>query len=211
MTRSEKPTFSQLLDWLEGRLDDEEARRLEDRLRTAGAETDADLGWLRSFLDASGAARLAAPPAEVRRDLLLKFETFTRARRAPGLLARLIATLTFDSAAGLAPAGVRSVQTQGKQRQLIYETDVAEIALNIFPNSQDENLTLTGQIFPKTDLHPAGLSVQIIDPDTMTELGLTVTNELGEFTLSGIPQGRYGIFISSEGLEVALPAIYLQR
>jgi hypothetical protein len=140
-----------------------------------------------------------------------KFAHFSRERSGPSLLERLVATLTFDSARGPALAGVRSVQTLGKQRQLIYETDLAEIALNIYPNSQDENLTLNGQIYPRTDLSPAGLSVQIVAPDGMEEIGLTTSDDLGEFTLEDIPAGRYEVLISSGGFEISLPEIHLQR
>ncbi|HUF39505.1 MAG TPA: hypothetical protein VMN57_13350 [Anaerolineales bacterium] len=211
MTSAETPPFSRLLDWLEGRLDETDARELEDRLRSADPAAEADLDWLRAFLDSAEAARATTPPPEVRRDLVQKFTAFARERRAPGLFDRLVAALTFDSALASAPAGIRSVHTEGKQRQLIYETDLAEIALNIFPNSDDENLTLSGQIYPRRSLELVGLSVQIIDPDGPAQKGLTTSDDLGEFMLEGIPPGRYAILISSDGFEIALPEIHLQR
>jgi hypothetical protein len=211
MTRPNKPTFAQLLDWLEGRMDQDDARELEKNLKAGDPETEADLAWLRAFLDTSEAARLTTLPQEVQNDLVRKFEAFSRDRRAPNLLERLVAVLTFDSHAGPALAGVRSVQAQGKQRQLIYETEHAEIALNIFPNSQDENMTLNGQIYPKGGLIPSGLSVQVLAAEGLAEKGLTTSDNLGEFILEGLPQGRYGILISSAGFEIALPEIHLQR
>ena len=207
----EKPTFKQLLDWLEGRLDAGEARILESRLRSADAEMKAELEWLRAFLGTAEAARRTALPPGVRADLVRDFEVFARTRRAPRLLQRLIATLASDTAGPFALEGARSVQAEGKQRQLIYESDPAEIALNIFPNSQDENLTLSGQIYSKTDLSPAGLTVQIIALEGTVKNDLTTSDDLGEFALVDIPQGRYNIFISAEGIEIVIPEILLLR
>jgi hypothetical protein len=147
----------------------------------------------------------------VRADLVRDFEVFARTRRAPRLLQRLIATLASDTAGPFALEGARSVQAEGKQRQLIYESDPAEIALNIFPNSQDENLTLSGQIYSKTDLSPAGLTVQIIALEGTVKNDLTTSDDLGEFTLVDIPVGRYSIFISAEAIEIVIPEILLLR
>jgi hypothetical protein len=211
MKNTEKPEFSVLLDWLEGRLDESQALLLDDTIRKGGAETEADIRWLTDFLETVEASRSAAPPPEVREELVRRFEAFAGDRRSPTLLDRLVAVLTFDSAAAPALAGLRSAQSQGKQRQLIFESELAEIALNIYPNDRDEFLTLSGQIFPKGPQIPSELSVQIIAAGEETEAGLTTIDELGEFVLEGIPQGRYGILISSDGFEITLPDIHLQR
>lgn len=211
MTHFEPPSFSQLLDWLEGRLDGESARLLESRLAEADVTTEADLSWLRQFLDIAETARTEEPPPEIRENLARAFLEFRQERKTAGLFERLKATLSFDSLSQPALAGVRSVQSRGMQRQMIYDSEIAEVALNIHPNIQDKNLTMTGQVFPKKDLSVTGLIVQLVDAARFAEHGMTRLDDLGEFTLSAIPQGRYHLYISSAGYEIAIPEIDLQR
>ena len=207
-----KPQFSQLLGWLEGELTDAEARLVEQQLETADAASLADLSWLRDFLGAAELARGTSPPPELGPELVRRFKEFRKMKRSPSIMERLAATLSFDSDLQLATSGARSGPALGKQRQLIYDSDLAEVAVNIHPRSQDSNLTLTGQIYPKKDFSAEGLSIQILlleGPET--EAGLAASDELGEFTLESIPQGRYGIIISAESFEIVLQDVYLQR
>lgn len=208
---TEKPTFAELLDWLEGRLGAEEAEQIESRLQHADGSTLAELEWLREFLDTAEQGRLAEPPPVVREALVQQFEERRRGKRGPGWIDRLKAVLTFDSATQLAAAGTRSVHVRGKPRQMVYDSDLAEIALNVFPNDRDQHLTLTGQVFPKRGLSIEGLSVQLVDASRFSQQSLVNLDEIGEFTLEMIPPGRYDLYLSAEGVEIALPDIDLQR
>ena len=49
--------FSQLVDWVEGRLSEEEARAVEEQVAVADAATLADVAWLRG---SSGSRRIAS-------------------------------------------------------------------------------------------------------------------------------------------------------
>src|SRR3954470_23139952 len=100
-------TFARLIDWVEGRLSAEEAHAVAEQVAAADAAVQADVGWLRAFLDASASIVLAAPPPQVHALLKRQFEAYARSRSQPGLLRQLVAALTFDS--GLNPhlAGVR--------------------------------------------------------------------------------------------------------
>src|SRR5262245_46039673 len=106
MNDSNAPPFSELLDWLEGKLPPDQA--VAERLETADEATQADLDWLRLFLQARQSVQFAAPPSRVRETLRERFAAYAEARKPPGLFQRLFATLTFDSRAQAATTGLRS-------------------------------------------------------------------------------------------------------
>ena len=100
---------------------------------------------------------------------------------APGLLKRVVATLTFDG--GLRPAvGVRSAGTQGARRQLVYSADDLDVALNILPRARDKNFDLHGQVLTHNDVELGSFSVQLLQGET--ELAITATDDLGAFALT---------------------------
>ena len=78
--------FSQLADWVEGRLSEEEARVVEEQVAIADAATLADVAWLRKFVRATEDGVLESPPPEVRSTLVARFEAHAEGRRTPGLL-----------------------------------------------------------------------------------------------------------------------------
>ncbi len=205
----EDDRFARLLDWLEGQLPEEEARQVQNWLEQAGKDTREDLAWLQEFLDTADVARAPQPPPEVRAALLAEFKEFTSRVRAPSFLERMAATLSFDSGSQLAFAGARSGPALGKPRQLIYDSEIAEIAINIRADQESRTVTLSGQIYPKTDISPAGFSVQILEADGFTERGIALSDDLGEFLLGEIPEGRYGLFLCSDTHEISLPEIHL--
>src|SRR5918999_1243160 len=146
MPNSEDVEFARLLDWVEGRLSEREARAVEEQVAEAGGTTRADVAWLRAFARVSEDTVIASPPPEVRDTLVERFEAYAEGRQQPGLLTRLIATLTFDSrlqpALGMRAAGVAESQ------QLVYSTDVADVAMIVRPRPRDELLDIDGQILP---------------------------------------------------------------
>jgi len=208
MADSEAIGFSKLLDWLEGRLSNEEARDVATSLEHADETAQQDLAWLRAFQRASQSVTLASPPRRVREALMHRFAEYRGARQPPGLFRRLLAELTFDSRARWAAAGVRSAASEGQHRQLVYATELAEIALNILPHEDDPRLDVTGQIFPSPDVTLAGLSVQLLQGETQVDL--TAPDELGEFTFQAVPPGEYEIVVSAGEFEVVIPSCPLQ-
>src|SRR5512134_3881534 len=110
MNDSNTLRFSELLDWLEGRLPPDQAQAVAKRLEIADAATRADLDWLRLFLQARQSVQFSSPPPSVRETLKGRFAAYAGARQPPGLFQRLLATLTFDSRAQVATAGLRSAQ-----------------------------------------------------------------------------------------------------
>src|SRR5215207_3759439 len=145
MNESNPPHFAELLDWLEGRLPPDKARDVAERLQIANTATQADLEWLRLFLHAHQTVQFTSPPAGVRESLKQRFAAYAEARQPPGLFQRLLANLTFDSRAQPVTAGLRSASDEGQQRQLIYTTGAAEIALTVRAILPEQNYFVTGQ------------------------------------------------------------------
>jgi hypothetical protein len=202
----ERIAFSQLVEWVEGRLTEKEARAVEEQVAVADDATLADVAWLRKFLKATEDSVLESPPPEVRSTLIAHFKAHAEGRRPPGLLKRVVATLTFDG--GLRPAvGVRSAGTQGARRQLVYSADDLDVALNFLPRARDKNFDLDGQVLPRDDVELGSFSVQLLQSET--ELGITATDDLGAFAFESIPSGVYEIILSTDRVEVSIAPVEL--
>jgi hypothetical protein len=198
--------FSQLVDWVEGRLPEEEARAVEEQVAIADSATLADVAWLRKFLRATEDSVLESPPPEVRSALISRFRAHAEGRRTPGFLKRVVATLTFDG--DLRPAvGARSAGTQGARRQLVYSADALDVALNVLPRARDKNFDVDGQVLPRDDVELGSFSVQLLQGET--ELGITATDDLGAFAFDSIPSGVYEIILSTEWVEASIAPVEL--
>ncbi len=208
MNRSDPPRFSEMLDWLEGRLPPDEARSVAERLQAADAATQADLDWLRSFLQASRSVRLASPPPSVRETLMRRFAARAESRQPPGMFQRWAAVLTFDSRTHAATPGLRSATTDGLERQLIYTTGAAEIALNIQPRLPGPSFTVSGQVFPTAGVPANAFSFQLLRGEA--EVALTTPDDLGEFTFQSLPAGEYELVVSAGQFEVVIAPLQLQ-
>ena len=146
------------------------------------------------------------PPAAQREELADVFEAYAEGRRQPGTLRRIAASLSFGG--GLQPlAGVRSAASQEAQGQLIYSTEVADIALNFRRRPQNGRLDLDGQVFPNDGSEPDAFGVQILSGTE--EVATTATDELGEFAFEGISPGEYQILVSSAEVEILISPVEL--
>jgi len=207
MNELNAPPFSELLDWLEGRLPPDKARDVAERLQTADAATQADLDWLRLFQQARQSVQFASPPPSVREALR---QRFAEARQPPGPFQRWLANLTFDSRAQPVTAGLRSAQRaeEDQQRQLIYTTEAAEIALTVRSILPEQNYIVVGQIFPMGDTSTHAFSIQLLRD--ARQVALAAADELGEFTFADLPAGEYEIVASAGQYEVVIPSLHLR-
>jgi hypothetical protein len=208
MPKSEDVEFARLLDWVEGRLSEEEARSVAERVAAADSATHADVAWMRVFAQISEDTVIASPPSGVRDVLIERFEAYAEGKQRPGLLERLVATLTFDS--NLQPAiGLRAAGTLGSQRQLAYSTEAADVTINLRPHPRDGLLDLHGQIMPVDDTDSGIFGIQLLEGSS--EISTTATNELGEFTFEAVPPGVYELLASSGRVEIQIPHVELRR
>ena len=196
------------MDWVEGRLSEEEARAVERQVAEADSATRADVAWLRAFARISEDTVIASPPPKVRDTLIDRFEAYVEGKRQPGLLKRLVATLTFDS--GMQPApGLRTAGTPESQRQFVYSADAADVTIDVRPRPQEELLDLDGQIFPTNGTDPGGFDVRLLDGPS--EVATTATNDLGEFTFEAVSPGVYEVLASSDRVEIRIPRVEVRR
>lgn len=182
--------FAHLLDWLEGRLPADQAQAVTQQLAHADQDTLATLAWLRSFQQTSQALVIETPPATLRSTLI---EHFAATRRQPGILRRMVALLSFDSSQQTALLGARG-SNDAKRRQLVFSTELADIAINIMPRAADQQLELSGQIFKKDNSLSEPLLVKLFQDDAL--LDSTLIDEYGEFVFPAVTPAHYSITIS---------------
>ena len=84
MTNGPEPTFTTLLDWVEGRIDAPESQHVEDYV-AASTDAQATVDWIRDYLRSSSLMPLARPPQV---PPSAPEETATRYLRAFGLHSR---------------------------------------------------------------------------------------------------------------------------
>jgi hypothetical protein len=209
MTEPPRLDFARLLDWVEGRLSEQEAQLVAAHLGEADEATRAALAWVRAFHAARATLTLEAPPAETRGSLTARFAEYARQRRGPGVLRRLVATLSFDSALQPAAPGVRAGDVSAPLRQLVYSAEAADIALAIQPRARDQRLDLSGQLLPRQPLDAAAVRV-VLERDG-AEAGATDADDLGEFGFEALEPGSYALTLSSDALVIALGPFELRR
>jgi hypothetical protein len=208
MPKSEEVEFARLIDWVEGRLSEREARAVEQQVAAADSATQADVAWLRAFARVSEDTVIASPPPEVRDTLIERFEAYAEGKQQPGFLERLVGRLTFDS--NLQPAfGLRAAGITESQRQLVYSTDAADIAIIVRPRAHDGLLDVYGQILLVDGTDSVIFGVQLLMD--ASEVATTATNDLGEFTFEAIPPGVYEALAGSDRVEIRLPQVALRR
>jgi hypothetical protein len=206
MPKSEDVEFARLLDWVEGRLSEQEARIVEEQIAVADSATLEDLAWLRAFARISENTVIASPPPEVREELIERFQAYAEGKQRPGLLQRLVATVTFDSNLRPAP-GLRAAGVPEAQRQLVYSTDAADVALHVRPRPHDGLFDLNGQIFLLNTTDSGTFGVQLLEGTS--EVATTATNDLGEFAFEAVSPGVYEVLASNGWVEIRIPHVEL--
>ena len=195
--------FARLADLAEGRLTPEER-----------AETDAHLGTCaRCSAQAEELRRLthlmrADDSVDAPRDLVTNAVRMFRspaAERAPGLLRRVLATLSFDSSA-LTPAfGVRSGQA-APARQMLFSAGGFDVDLRLAEGH--DGWTISGQVLGPCD---GGGGVEVFDEGDAgrTVVASAALNDLCEFTLPPVASGSYSLRLRMKDVEVDVPGLNL--
>lgn len=200
------PDLETLLDWLENRLSPTERDAVTAAIAAAepGSGTAQDLRWLQAFLKLSESINLSRPPDYVRTALRDQFRQRQASRPIRQGFQRVVAALRPDP--GLATAGLRSLSYTNSQQ--IYETEQAEIALNLLPQV-NRHAILSGQIFPKDQTAPGSFSIQLLRDEN--EVGLVVSDEFGEFVFEAMPPGVYDLIISTDHFEAFIGPLTFNR
>ena len=185
---SGRPDFAALLDWMEGRLDDDAAARVAAQVTEADERTRRTVDWLRGFLATAGAMPLHEPPPIVRQSLSQHFARWRRARAELESQPREVPVrLLFDSRQDLAPAGVRAGADDGDAIHLAYSADDGDLLLDVYDLGNGQ-VRIDGQALPAD---PQGAPVfEARASGAGFEARTTDGDELGRFSLPAVPQAR---------------------
>ncbi len=200
--RPEAPGFDQLIDWLDGRLSADQAAIIAERVAAGGPDLERTVAWLRAYLTAAERIHFKSSPT-LRTRLTELFADQTRRRPIATSIRRYIAELVTDSRARLDPAGLRGMDDVAAPRQLLFASDVIDIALNI--SATRGGTTLRGQVFPNIDEPADRMLVQLLQ-DSL-EVHMTVTDSMGQFEFVDLPSGVYDLVALGKSLEVQTTAI----
>lgn len=199
LTRSHIP-FERLAELAEGRLAGEDERAARAHLADCAgcSEQASQLARLTALMRAD--ASEDAP-----RDVLMNAVGLFRARRpepeaAPGLLRRLVASLTFDSSTLTPSFGVRS-GLAAPARQLLFSAGDFDVDLRLAPGG--EGWTVSGQVLGPCE----GGEVEVAAGGRAARAGL---NDLCEFTLPPVPEGVYTLRLRVGKVEVEIPELSLR-
>lgn len=190
-----QPSFATLLDWLEGRLDTDQRAQVSARVAAGDGRTQSAVGWLRSFLGLAQAFPAPEPPPIVRQNLrqhFLRWHKAQEALRAGPLLVE--GALLFDSRQDLALVGVRGGDETEETYHLAFTTEVADLVLDVRRVAAGQ-VRLDGQVLPGDPAAAPVFTAKAAGP------GFTVRtvdgDELGRFTLAGVPAGPCRLEVSN--------------
>jgi hypothetical protein len=184
------PGFDKLIDYLDGRLGQKEARPIQEHLGSGCERCQADRNWYQELIAVVRSDDMVEPPAWLSKRALRLFAE----RKEEGIfdrLGRLIASLVLDSFAGPLAEGARSASSQS--RQLLYRGGPYSIDVQIIPSAAGR-ANLIGQVLGQGET-VAELPVRLARHGKIWRSAQT--NSLGEFTLKEISQGHYDLFVET--------------
>jgi hypothetical protein len=203
------PGFERLIDYLDGRLSDEEAGLVDIHLSSGCRKCAADRVWYERVRSIAGRDDMVEPPSWVLKRAIRLFESRPARESATSRLIGAIATLVFDSFARPALAGARSTETTN--RQLLYRADPYSVDLQITASDQPQT-DLVGQVLHKGDLRfesVAGLPLRWIrEGETLRS---TATNQNGEFVIEAVDFGEYELRIEAPDLEIIVSGLPVEQ
>lgn len=127
-------SFTELLDWVEGRLAPARAAEVAALVEGAGAETAATVDWIRRFHAAARVMPLEQPPAEASAALRTALRQYASAWD-PGSFTD--AVLTMDSREQRPMAGIRDTRASDDAVHLVFDTDLGRLALDFVALTED--------------------------------------------------------------------------
>ncbi|HKP85126.1 MAG TPA: hypothetical protein VJZ26_03455 [Blastocatellia bacterium] len=187
------PNFEQLIDYLDNRLPEKESARVAAHLSKNCQSCAETRAWYEQVRVLAASDESIEPPSWVFKRAVRIFQT---QRNRPSLVERIgqtVASLVFDSFARPALVGVRSTETTN--RQLLYRAGSYSIDLQVAPTEQ-ARADLIGQVLKEGETtfeSVAGLNLKITAGGEPVRS--TVTDEMGEFKISGVDYGTYDLLI----------------
>ncbi|MBM7520285.1 hypothetical protein [Nocardioides nitrophenolicus] len=192
MTR--RATFTEIVDWIEGRLPAERGQGVADAVRRDDEAAEA-AAWVEDFLATTERLKLEAPPSDLRGELRAMFrepanfpadQGWTRAR------------LLYDTREPRV-AGVRGPDTPG-QSHLAFDSDAGRFVLETGPASAG-HVELRGLLL--TERAPVAAEVTLLEGGVVRRRAVSTSD--GRFEFDQVPVVVDELRISLDGVRVAAP------
>jgi hypothetical protein len=186
--KTTRPTFTELLDWVEGRLAPERADAVATYVATADPETAETVEWIREFVVKAHAMPLQQPPA----DLSARLRDVFVGLHSPELSQDWSeASLLYDTRSGLAAAGVRSLDEDGVH--MAYDSELGRFVLDAIAAGADvvdvQGMLVFGQ------KQSTGIDLAFFQGGTLRRAARTTPD--GRFEVRGVPADVDELWLSS--------------
>lgn len=200
------PNFERLVDFVDNRLEERDAAHVAAHLASGCGVCGETTTWYERVRHTVESDDSVAPPSWVFKRAVRIFDAPQRkGLRLTERIGHAIASLVFDSFARPALVGVRSTETAN--RQLLYRADDYSIDLQI-SGLEHSRADLMGQILKEHGEGfdtVCGLKLELAREDDVTIPA--VTNEIGEFKLTGLGQGVYQLRVALSEGSITVPNI----
>ena len=190
--------FERLIDYLDGRLSDEDGRAVAEHLAQGCGRCEGDRRWYDLLTSLKREPELVEPPEWVFRRALRLFENRPRTESAGTRALRAAARLIFDSLSQPALAGARS--GAAPSRHLLYAVDDYSIDVRIAATGE-AGVDLIGQVLSTSESGfdmVAGIAIDLArEGETVSS---AVTDEVGVFIIRRLGLGEYDLQIDARGM-----------
>lgn len=190
-------TYETLLNYMEERLSPEEKAAAQTHLAAFCETCEGRLVMLRKVLATVQNDHTTPPPASVLKHALDIPLTHPRPAQ-PGMLTRLIASLSFDSQLQLSSALTRGA---ARERQVLFTADQVDIDLKISTGRGGHDLL--GQMLAG-EPNAAFVSLQSNNGQT---LKATETDSKGQFAFRDVSAGVYDLIFDLETQQIAVQGL----
>jgi hypothetical protein len=197
------PSFEQLVDFLDERLDKAETATVATHLATSCSVCAKTIGWYEQVRLVAASDDSVAPPSWVFKRAVRIFDTQRHRSSLTERVGQAIASLVFDSFARPALVGIRSTETAN--RQLLYRAGDFSVDLQIAPIEQ-ARADLMGQVLKEGEASfdaVSGLKLEFARDGVI--VFSAVTDDIGEFSLTGIEQGVYDLRVQLPEGSITVP------
>ena len=196
------PGFERLMDYLDSRMDEASNEIMEAHLAAGCEQCASNRKWYERISAIAVGDETVEPPAWALKRAMKLFDNSRPRERTPRLVARLVASLIFDSRSRPAMAGARL--TEAADHQLLYHAEGYNIDLQI-ASSEGPTGDLTGQILREGEFafeSVAGLPLELeCKGETVRS---AATNEIGEFSFPALGQGKYDLRIETVEISITI-------
>lgn len=191
--RAARPSFTDLLDWVEGRLVPERADAVTAYVDSGDAGTAETVQWIRDFVDDARSMPLAQPPAELSERLRDVFVGLHNPELSDDWSD---ASLLYDTRMGMAAAGVRSLDDDGVH--LAFESELGRFVLDA-TSSGEGMVDVQGLVVVERG-EPTGIDLAFMQAGNLRRATRTTAD--GRFDVRGVPTDVDELWLSSGSTRV---------